>query len=106
MKTRNILTLCATIGLLVLTPVLRLQAEPPSYEAIEQLEKALHSGHPIEHLEHAKLEIEEAVRLKHWDRAEALHQVHEAIEAARKDEHHRMEEHIGRAIHEIKEGRR
>ncbi len=106
MKTRNILTLCATIGLLILTPALRLQAEPPSYEAIEQLDKAKHSEHPIEHLEHAKHEIEEAVRLHRWDRAKAIEQVNEAIEAERKGERHRMEEHIERAIHEIKEGKR
>lgn len=74
-------------------------------EALEQLEKARKSEHPIDHLENAKRHLEDAVHNKHGERAEALHQVFEAIEAARKDEHHRMEEHIGFAIMEIREGK-
>jgi glutamate-1-semialdehyde aminotransferase len=55
--------------------------------AIAALEEAKHSRHPIEHLERAK------------------HELDEALEAARHDNHKAMHEHIDRAIHEVREGK-
>ena len=105
MKTNRILTVVATIGLLM-TPALRVHAESRAAEAIEQLDRAKRSEHPIEHLEKAKLELEMSDRVKRGEKWEALIQVNEAIEAVRKGEHRMMEKHIERAIHEIKEGKR
>jgi hypothetical protein len=107
MKIINRTLLAATIGLfaLPLSPLRALADKPNMEEALEQLEKARKSEHPVEHLEIAKRHLEDAVHNKHGERAEALHQVFEAINAARKDEHHNMEEHIGFAIMEIREGK-
>ena len=100
-------TVIAVIGLLMLpVSTLRLKAaQPEMNEAIEQLEKAKHSEHPMEHLEKAKHHLEEARHNKGGERAEAIHQINEAMEMDRKHEHHRMEEHIDRAIKEIREGK-
>ena len=78
---------------------------PQMNEAIEQLEKARHSEHPIEHLEKAKVHLEEARRAKGGERADAIKQINIAIEDARKHEHGRMEEHITHAIKEIREAK-
>jgi Small metal-binding protein len=83
----------------------RLLAEQPEMNmAIEQLEMAK-KGAPIEHLEKAKHHLEEAKRDKGGERVEAIHQIDEAIAAARKDEHKRMEEHIDKAIADVREGK-
>ena len=49
--------------------------------------------------------LEEASHNKHGERVVAVHQINEAIEAARKHEHKRMEEHIAHAIKDIREGK-
>ena len=106
MKTPRLATLVATISLLALPCGICLKAaQPEMNEAIEQLEHAKKSEHPIEHLEKAKHELEDAKHNKHGERKEAIHAVNEAIEAAKKGEHHRMEEHIEHAIKEVREGK-
>ena len=100
-------SLVAALGLLALTgnfSQLR-AAQPQMNEAIEQLEKAKHSEHPMEHLEKAKHHLEEASHNKGGERVEAIHQINEAMQMDRKHEHRRMEEHIDRAIKEIREGK-
>lgn len=79
--------------------------QPEMNKAIEQLELARKNDH-IEHLEKAKHHLEEARRDKGGERAEAIHQIEEAIAAAHKGEHKRMEEHIDRAIADVREGKR
>ena len=107
MKTSIIRTLAITTAILGLSAgsTRLLAAQPEMNEAIEQLEKAKHSEHPIEHLERAKHHLEEARHNKHGERVEAIHQINEAIADAKKHEHRRMEEHIDRAIHEVREGK-
>jgi hypothetical protein len=80
-------------------------AQPEMNGAIVQLEEAKHARHPIEHLERAKHELEEARHNKGGERVEAIRQVNEAIEAARHDNHRAMHEHIDAAIHEVREGK-
>jgi DNA integrity scanning protein DisA with diadenylate cyclase activity len=79
-------------------------AQPEMNAALANLEEAKHSHHPIEHLERAKHELEDAKHNKHGERVAAIRQVHEAIEAARHHHHRAMHEHIERAIHDIREG--
>ena len=79
--------------------------QPQMNEAIEQLEHARKARHPIEHLEKAKYHLEHAEHNKGGERVEAINQVNEAIAAARKYEHHRMENHISHAIEDIREGK-
>ena len=79
--------------------------QPEMNGAIVQLDEAKHARHPIEHLESAKHELEDAKHNKHGERVEAIRHVTEAIEAARKHEHKAMEAHIDAAIHEVREGR-
>jgi hypothetical protein len=106
MKTRLLATIFAGLIVFTLLPSHQLHAEQPQMnEAIEQLELARKSEHPLEHLKKAKHHLEEAKHDKHGERVKALHQVDEAIEAARKGEHKRMEEHITRAIRETREGK-
>ena len=80
-------------------------AQPEMNGAIAQLEEAKHAAHPIEHLEKAKHDLQDASHNKHGERIEALKQVHEAIEAARQDKHKAMETHIDAAIRDIREGK-
>ncbi len=82
-----------------------LAIQPEMNDAIDQLEKAKHDEHPIEHLEKAKHHLEEAEHNKHGERVKAIAQIDLAIEDARKVERHRMEEHIEAAIVEIREGK-
>lgn len=107
MKTPRFTFILGILSVVVLlgSPLRLVAAQPEMNDAIEQLEKAKHSDHPIEHLEKAKWHLEEAARNKHGERLEAIHQVHEALEAARKGDRHRMEEHVERAIHEVREGK-
>jgi len=79
-------------------------AQPEMNAALANLEEAKHSHHPIEHLERAKHDLEEARHNKHGERVEAIRQISEAIGAARKHHHEAMHEHIERAIHEVREG--
>ena len=98
--------ICAVSIVALTLGTTRLQAaQPEMNDAIEQLEKAKHAEHPMEHLEKAKLHLEEAEHNKRGERVEAIHQVNEAIEAHRKGEHKLMEEHIDFAIKEIREGK-
>jgi biopolymer transport protein ExbB/TolQ len=80
-------------------------AQPQMNEAIEQLEKAKKSEHPVEHLEKAKHHLQEAKHDKGGERVEAIKQINEALAAHKKGEHKRMEEHIERAIRDIREGK-
>ena len=80
-------------------------AQPEMSEAIVQLEEAKRAKHPIEHLEKAKHDLEDAKHNKHGERVEAIHQVNAAIAAAHKHEHKVMEKHIDAAIHEVREGK-
>ena len=107
MKTPQFKIILCVLSVLALagSPLRLIAAQPEMNSAIEQLEKAKRAEHPIEHLEKAKTHLEEAEHNKKGERVEALHQVHEAIEAARKGEHGRMEEHINRAIAEVREGK-
>ncbi len=106
MKTTKISIIIATIGMFTLSSGLRLQAEQPKMnEALEQLEKARKSDHPVEHLERAKHDLELAEHNKHGERVEAIHQVNEAISFARKGEMKHMEAHIDLAIREVREGK-
>ena len=102
----SILALGAIIGLFVFTPGTSLRAESRAASAIDQLDKAKHSEHPIEHLEEARHYLEESDRVKRGEKWEALEQVRAAIESVRRGEHRAMEEHIERAIHDIKEGKK
>src|SRR5476651_68952 len=89
---------------LTLSPVALRAEQPQMNKAIEELREA-RKGRPIEHLEIAKRHLEEAAHNKGGERVEAIHQINEAITAARKDEHKRMEEHIDRAIEACREGK-
>ena len=80
-------------------------AQPQMNEAIEQLEAARKAKHPVEHLEKALHHLEAAKKDKGGERVEAIHQTMQAISAAKKDEHRLMEEHITKAIHDIREGK-
>ena len=83
------------------------QAQAGEFEdAVAKLEHAKHAAKPIEDLEKARGHLEEAHRNHHGEREEAVHQIGEAIEAARHDEHRKMDEHIDRAIHEIHEAKK
>ncbi len=100
-------TVFALSAMLLATGTARLYAgQPEMTGAIEQLEHARKSEHPLEHLEKAKHDLKEAAHNKHGERVEAIHQIEEAIKDEKKHEHHRMEEHIERAIKEIREGKR
>ncbi len=84
----GILALCSAAG----------ARQPEMNGAIVQLEEAKHSHHPIEHLERAKHDLEDARHNKHGERVEAIHQVNEAIAAARRHHHKAMEAHINTAF--------
>jgi hypothetical protein len=106
MKLIRSLTL-VTLSMLALTfGASRLRADQPEMnDAIDQLEKAKHDDHPIEHLEKAKHHLEEAEHNKHGERRKAIGQIDMAIEDAHKAERRRMEGHIEAAIVEIREGK-
>jgi predicted small lipoprotein YifL len=101
------LALCGTAGArpLVVRPAAH-APQPEMNQAIVQLEAAKKAHHPIEHLERAKHDLEEARHNKGGERVEAIKQVNEAIGAARHKNHKAMHEHIERAIHEVREGER
>lgn len=83
----------------------RAMAEQPLMnKAIDQLELARKHDH-IEHLEKAKHALEEAAHDKGGERKEAIHHINEAIAAAHKDEHKRMQEQIDLAIASVREGK-
>ena len=79
--------------------------QPEMNAAIEQLEHARKAHHPIEQLEQAKHELEEARHNKGGERVEAIKQVNEAIEAAHHHNHKAMHEHIEAAIREVRESK-
>ena len=78
--------------------------QPMMNKAIDQLELARKHDH-IEHLEKAKHALEEAAHDKGGERKEAIRHIEEAISAAKKDEHKRMEEQIDLAIRDVREGK-
>ena len=97
--------LCAlSIVALVMGTTLAMAEQPLMNKAIDQLELARKHDH-IEHLEKARHALEEAAHDKGGERAEAIHHINEAINAAKKDEHKRMEEQIDLAIRDVREGK-
>lgn len=86
-------------------PALVQPAQPEMNQAIIQLEEAKHSRQPIEHLERAKNDLQDAKHNKAGERVEAIKHVNEAIEAARKHNHKAMEVHIDAAIRDIRQGK-
>jgi hypothetical protein len=109
MKT-NIKTLLAALCTLALCAIASARpssrtAQPEMNQAIVQLEEARHARRPIEHLERAKNELQDARHNKGGERVEAIQHVNEAIEAARHNNTRAMEGHIDAAIHDAREGR-
>jgi hypothetical protein len=80
-------------------------AQPEMNQAIVQLEEARHARHPIEHLERAKNDLQDASHNKNGERVEAIRHVNEAIEAARHHDHRAMEGRIDAAIRDVREGK-
>ena len=79
--------------------------QPEMNQAITQLEEARHARHPIEHLERAKNDLQDARHNKGGERVEAIRHVNEAIEAARHHNHKAMEGHIDAAIRDVRQGK-
>lgn len=96
-----VLALCGTASA---RPASR-TAQPEMNQTIVQLEEAKHARHPIEHLERAKNDLQDAKHNKAGERIEAIRHVNEAIEAARHHNPKAMEGHIDAAIRDVREGK-
>jgi len=104
MKTRNIVTIGAVIGLLTMTPVLQLQAQSRTSSAIEELVKAKRARHPASLLGEAKVYLDISTQvLNAHEREEAGDAIEAAINDANRGDRHNMLRHIAFAIQEIRD---
>ena len=102
MKTRNIVTTVAVIGLFTVTPVLQLQAQSRTSSAIEELTKAETARHPAALLGEAKVYLEISTQvLNQTEREDAENAIEAAIRDADKGDRHNMLRNIKLALHEI-----